>query len=109
MACLQKRFHLSRSALYRLFAEEGGVLRYIRAQRLDHGHRLLVQPLQQLNISEIAHLLHFSTGSRFGRHFRVRFGMSPKEARHQGVVTRRTHSSRKESDQPLAMDWIAEV
>lgn len=70
---------LSRSNLYRLFEDTGGVARYIRRQRLLEAHDILSDPATTQPISMIAHDLCFADYSSFSRMFKQEFGYSPSE------------------------------
>jgi AraC-like DNA-binding protein len=71
----------SRSQLYRLLEEEGGVARYIQRRRLSESFAILCDARSNLPIGEIAETLCFSDASSFSRAFRREFGMSPGEVR----------------------------
>ncbi|PKR51863.1 helix-turn-helix domain-containing protein [Thalassospira marina] len=71
---------ISRSALYRLFSEEGGVRHFLREQRLSKAMRdLLFYP--ELQISMVARRNGFTHANDFSRAFRRRFGLTPRELR----------------------------
>lgn len=73
---------LSRSALYRMFAEEGGVACYIRDVRLSLAHAALRDPLLAgTSIAEIAAAHGFPDPSAFSRAFRQAFEATPGEVR----------------------------
>jgi AraC-like DNA-binding protein len=79
---LRRELKVSRTALYGLFAESGGVARQIRARRLDEAMRRLAdQRHARQRIAEIAFAVGFSSEPTFNRAFRERFGCSPGEAR----------------------------
>jgi AraC-like DNA-binding protein len=81
---LCRRFGLSRTRLYRLFEARGGVSRYIRERRLRAAFLALVDPERKTGpIGNIARDCGFASDSDFSRAFRVRFGMSPRAARHE--------------------------
>lgn len=71
----------SRSQLYRLLEEEGGVARYIQRRRLCEGFSILCNAGNNLPIGRIAETLCFSDASTFSRAFRREFGMSPGDVR----------------------------
>jgi AraC-like DNA-binding protein len=77
---LQQVFGVSRSQLYRQFAELGGVQHYIRNKRLQSVLRDLCNE-PQLSITEIIERHGFSNERQFQRAFRARFGMTASEAR----------------------------
>ncbi len=72
---------MSRSNLYRLFEDTGGVARYIQRQRLIEAHAVLSDPATKKSISAIAEDLCFADASSFSRTFRREFGHSPGEVR----------------------------
>ena len=76
---------LSRSALYRLFSDEGGVARYVRDVRLSMAHAALRDPAQRgFSISQVAEAHGFPDPSAFSRAFRQAFGLTPGEVRAAG-------------------------
>ena len=72
---------MSRSNLYRLFEDTGGVARYIQRERLLEAHAVLTDPATKKSISAIAEDLRFADASSFSRTFRREFGHSPGEVR----------------------------
>lgn len=69
---------LSRSALYRLAAPDGGVERLIQDARLRHAAGLLAGgPEAAPSVGEIARASGFSSAAFFSRAFKRRFGLSP--------------------------------
>lgn len=72
---------MSRSNLYRLFEDTGGVARYIQRERLLEAHAVLTDPATTKSISAIAEDLCFADASSFGRTFKREFGLSPGEVR----------------------------
>lgn len=84
-AALMEQFGISRAHLYRLFAEDGGVGRHIRARRLDAFYRSLTAPGRpDRPISELAREWGFSSSDQLHRAFKDRFGVTPGEARADG-------------------------
>lgn len=78
---IQQKLRVSRSHLYRAFAEDGGVAKIIRDRRLDEAFKQLTKPSKQSrSVSQIAYSLGFSSGNQLLRGFRARFDMTPKEA-----------------------------
>ncbi|AWN54433.1 helix-turn-helix domain-containing protein [Methylobacterium sp. 17Sr1-1] len=71
---------VSRSVLYRLFEDEGGVAGYIRARRLSTARSLLASADTSVRVSEIGSALGFTDATSFSRAFKAAFGMSPSEA-----------------------------
>ena len=72
---------MSRSNLYRLFENTGGVARYIQRERLLEARAVLTDPTTTELISAIAEDLCFADASSFSRTFRREFGHSPGEVR----------------------------
>jgi len=76
--------HVSRSGLYRLFAEqELSVHGELRERRLQRGLRYLSRAEHgRMSIGAIAFACGFSDQAVFSKQFRQRFGIAPREARH---------------------------
>jgi AraC-like DNA-binding protein len=73
---------ISRSKLYRLFEDEGGVAAHVRRLRLDTVHAALTDPDQNGRaIHAIAGEAGFHCVASFNRAFKARFGASPGEVR----------------------------
>lgn len=77
---------VSRSQLYRLLAETGGVARYIQRQRLVEAYRILSDPESTTPIFAIAEELCFEDASSFSRAFRREFEMSPSDVRRSAIT-----------------------
>lgn len=71
---------VSRSNLYRVFEQAGGVSRYIQQCRLFAAHAALTHEGGR-RIQDIAYSCGFKLASDFTRAFRREFGFSPREAR----------------------------
>lgn len=83
---LARRFRMSRAQLYRLFADEGGVLAYIRGQRLRRCFQTIADPAQSWRgIGEIALSFGFVSEAHFSRVFSQAFGLNPTDVRAQSV------------------------
>jgi AraC-like DNA-binding protein len=76
---------MSRSNLYRLFEDIGGVARYIQRERLIEAHAVLSDPEKTQSVSEIAEDLCFADASSFSRTFKREFRYTPSEARHAAL------------------------
>ena len=73
---------ISRSSLYRAFAESDGIAAAIRDARLDLARRRLETPRDDtLRIATIAYACGFTDVPTFNRGFRKRFGLSPRDLR----------------------------
>ncbi len=77
---------LSRSALYRLFEESGGVATVILRERLRVAHAALSDPSDIRPIRVIAEDLAFGDASTFSRAFRTEFGCTPRDVRRAALV-----------------------
>lgn len=71
----------SRSQLYRLLADQGGVAQYIQRRRLSESFAILCDTSHDSSIGRIAEMLCFADASGFSRAFRREFGITPKEVR----------------------------
>jgi AraC-like DNA-binding protein len=78
---LSRELGISRSNLYRLLEPEGGVSNYIKHLRLSECYEQLSDPLNTQSIGEIAQNLQILDRSSFGRSFRQKFGVTPREVR----------------------------
>lgn len=99
---------LSRSALYRLFKEGGGIARYIREQRLRRCFADLVScRLDHAQVAGIGYRWGFTDAAHFSRAFKERFGCTPSEARAGAdAVGRRQTSDLRVGDRRYE-EWIA--
>lgn len=77
---IQQVFGVSRSQLYRQFAELGGVQHYIRNRRLQAVLRELCNEPNR-SITDIITRYGFSSERQFQRAFRTRFGMTASQVR----------------------------
>lgn len=71
----------SRSQLYRLLEDQGGVAQYIQRRRLSESFAILCDTSHDSSIGRVAEMLCFADASGFSRAFRREFGMTPKEVR----------------------------
>ena len=78
---LCRRFVMSRRTLYRMFADDGGVARYVTERRLARAFDALraASPSRGL-IKAVALTLGFADQQQFRRLFRQRFAMAPSDA-----------------------------
>jgi len=92
---------VSRSQLYRLLGEAGGVARYIQRQRLVEAYRTLTDPQITTPVFTIAEDLCFEDASSFSRAFRREFNASPSEVRRAALAGLRPIAP---PHQPLAVE-----
>ncbi len=78
---LARLLAMSRSKLYRLFENHGGVGHFINRERLREAHRRLSSHQDVASIHVIGNEVGFLDHSTFSRAFRREFGYSPTEAR----------------------------
>ena len=78
---LSRLVGMSRSNLYRLFEDGGGVAGYIQRERLLEARAVLSNPSTARPIAAIAGDLCFADASSFSRAFKREFGYAPSEAR----------------------------
>ena len=76
---------MSRSNLYRLFEDTGGIARYIQHQRLLEARAILAESASSQTVSMIAEDLCFADASGFSRAFKREFGYTPREARYSAL------------------------
>ncbi|MGC4106325.1 MAG: helix-turn-helix domain-containing protein [Thermomicrobiales bacterium] len=81
VASLLLAFPLSRSSLFRLFEDDGGVERFIRQERLRAIRILLHSGTEQRPLEEIALAFGFGSGWALARSFRETFGYLPSSLR----------------------------
>ena len=72
---------MSRSQLYRVLGNEGGVAHYIRRRRLSESFSILCDSSNSCSIAKIAEMLCFADPSSFSRAFRQEFGVTPRDVR----------------------------
>lgn len=77
---------ISRSTLYRLFEDRGGVASHVWSLRLQHVHAALCDPAQASeSTGAIAARWGLHNAASFSRAFRRAFGCSPREARSKAL------------------------
>lgn len=78
---LVEAFRCSRTTVYRLFQDSGGVAEFIREQRLDACLEELTRPGgESLAIRDVSQSFGFDDNAYFHRAFKKRFGLTPREA-----------------------------
>jgi AraC-like DNA-binding protein len=77
-----KELGVSRSSLYRLFEQDGGVANYIRKRRLLAIHRALISSEgTRRRIGDLAYQYGFNSNTQLSRAFKQEFGHAPSETR----------------------------
>jgi AraC-like DNA-binding protein len=80
-AMLCREIGMSRTQLYRLFQEDGGIARYVRQRRLLRAYADLADAASSASITLIAASLCFEDASSFSRAFKQEFGLNPRDVR----------------------------
>lgn len=112
---LCRRFGLSRSGLYRLFAPLGGVAEHIRRRRLSRAYRDLTAAAHDgIRVSEIAYRYGYASPASFTQAFRAEFGVSPTDVKAGGVRPVRAVGSGlptglPEGDWDEFYDWVLKL
>ncbi len=79
--------NISRTRLYSLFAPHDGIANYIRNRRLNLAlHRMISVNEAHRTLFELSSDCGFSSNSDFSRAFKRRYGLSPTDARQQGLA-----------------------
>lgn len=78
---LAQKLGTSRASLYRMFANDGGIMQYVQERRLLAVQAALSDPLEIRPLSRIAADLGFNSKAHFSRAFRSRFGVTASEYR----------------------------
>ena len=81
IAALCRQLNVSRNRLFAAFREDGGVQRYVTAQRLERARAALADRERAEPIGTIAERLGFCDASHLTRLFRARYGMAPRDYR----------------------------
>ncbi|WDD91372.1 helix-turn-helix domain-containing protein [Burkholderia sp. FERM BP-3421] len=84
-----KAVGVSRSRLYQLFEQDGGVMRQIQRQRLELIHQILSNPARpRESIESLASRYGFPDGKHFFRAFKAAFGHTPGETAERAARNR---------------------
>lgn len=73
---LAEQLDVSRASLYRLFADRGGIMRYVQERRLLAVQAALSDPVETRRLSRLVSDLGFKSEAHFSRSFRARFGIT---------------------------------
>lgn len=98
----------SRSSLYAVFADEGGVARFIQQRRLDRLRAALRRTDDGRPVSVLARAHGFADESAFNRAFRAAFGMPPGRYRAALREARQDRSGHGPTDVVMAR-WTSEL
>ena len=86
---LASKMNVSRSRLYKIFQQQGGVSKVIWRQRLESSRVALTSPYEKRRIGEIGYAYGFLSESHFARTFKAAFGVAPRVfraiGRHEGM------------------------
>jgi AraC-like DNA-binding protein len=74
---IAKACGISRSYLYKVFAERPSVMEHRRCRRLDAALGLIERRCKDLSITSVAMACGFSSSSEFSRLFKEEFGIKP--------------------------------
>jgi AraC-like DNA-binding protein len=105
---------LSRSALYRLFENDGGVALYIRESRLKRSYAMFSSPqYRDIQITTIALNLGFSNVTHFNRAFKAKFGVTPSDVKNtcKANLITNNNSAFKQGvkSKPIFHNWLDEI
>ncbi len=82
VADVARAMGVSRTHLYRIFRDVGGVERFVMRQRLARAHALLSAATdRRRTVAEIAAATGFASLAHFSRQFRAHFGVTPTQVR----------------------------
>lgn len=87
VATLSRGMGMSRSALYRLFEDYGGVARLIQKRRLD-GVRQALDNRELAQVADLARTFGFTDESQLSRLFREAYEVSPQAYREEVAASR---------------------
>ena len=98
------RFGISRTPLYKLFEEDGGLYAYIRNRRLARAMQILARPGERkTQIAAIGYALGFENDRVFSRAFRRKYGLNPSE------VDRESQSRFHLEQESLLLSWMKDL
>ena len=102
---LCRQVGMSRTQLYRLFQDDGGVARYIRHRRLLRAYADLSDTSNGMSINAIADALCFEDASSFSRAFKQEFDVNPRDVRAAALAGQvlRVRNPAPTSDVPVTL------
>jgi AraC-like DNA-binding protein len=99
---------VSRSILYRTFAPDGGVARFVRQRRLERVRHALRRQGETRSIATLAYAYGFTSEHHFNRTFRDAFGRPPGQFRTD--LNRRRNEARKDQSPATVLgEWLCEL
>jgi AraC-like DNA-binding protein len=78
---LAEKLNVSRSDLYSVFQDQGGVSKAIWRRRIEAAHAALLDPLEMRRIGELSYAFGFSSEAHFARAFKAAYGTTASVAR----------------------------
>jgi AraC-like DNA-binding protein len=99
---------VSRSILYRTFAADGGVVRFLRQRRLERVRQALRRQGETRSIATLAYAYGFANEHHFNRTFRTAFGRPPGQFR-SGLNRRRTEANAQGGAPAILTEWLSEL
>lgn len=103
-------FGISRTRLYKLFQYTDGIASYIRNRRLAVALGILSDPTQRRRkIIDVALSVGFASEVSFIRAFRRRYGLTPSEARHDGLPPALRKDAGYAAYNRDWVDWVRET
>ncbi|MCJ2037046.1 helix-turn-helix domain-containing protein [Methylobacterium sp. J-068] len=99
---------VSRSILYRSFAPDGGVARFVRQRRLERIRQMLRRQGETRSIATLAYAYGFASEHHFNRSFRTAFGQPPGQFR-AGLNRRRIEARGHGEAAATLADWLCEL
>lgn len=100
VAALCQQFHVSKTQIYRFFAEDGGVANYIWERRLQRAFWMLTSlHYAEAPVGGIGFECGFKSEAHFNRRFLARFHTTPGKLRAELPDTTSTHTEDGESRQ----------
>lgn len=107
VATLCTALGISRSNLYRGFADSGGILRQIQLRRLKQMQALLSDPSETRSISALARSSGFPDKSHFTRLFKKTFDVSPSDFRRAALMPDPSRGTPASSDSEASEKYRA--
>lgn len=99
---------VSRTVLYRCFAEDGGVARYLQQRRLERIRTVLRKRSDGLRLGSIADAHGFASEQHMNRAFRASFGQPPGQFR--SMIERMRRADAADPTRPDSLtSWLVEL